>query len=566
VRSARLWKRLLGVEHTVIEQVLYDEDAQAVVACVRPTSSRRRRCPQWDRRCPGYDQGEGRRRWRALDLGVIQAFLEADAPRVCCPIHGVAVAAVPWARLGAGFTRALEDTAAWLAVHTSRSAVGELLRVAWRTVGRVCARVAAEPAARTDRFAGLRRIGWTSWLTRRATAPSPWWSTTTPAGLSGPRPAATRPPWSGSSTPSATLAPAGAPTSAPTPPAGSPTWRRAAARRRSCAWIPSTAPEWATDALDVVRREVWNAARKGGDAVAAKELKGARFALWKNPQDLTRRQRATLARIAEVNRPLYRADLLKEELRLVFCVKGPHAVALLDAWLSWARRCRIPAFVQLARTVAAHRDGIVAALLHGLSNAGRVGQHQAAGPDPDGVRVPLTPGADWADDAQRRRAVPGSSRTRTTGPTDTSVDPDSWSPPVADACGAPVLRNQGPDRPARQSTLVVRAEASLAASAPSTGSGRFKVRKDQANKLGQATQGRDDGTVLVERKSRGHLAYVVNLLHSSPCWGANTKDFGVGLNMLRSMLKANLFGVWVGIGQFLRREAQSICRFNDPRR
>src|SRR5437773_7526527 len=63
------------------------------------------------------------------------------------------------ARHGAGFTRAFEDTAAWLAVHTSRVAVAELLGVAWRTVGRVCARVAADQAARTDRFAGLRRIG-----------------------------------------------------------------------------------------------------------------------------------------------------------------------------------------------------------------------------------------------------------------------------------------------------------------------------------------------------------------------------------------------------------------------
>jgi transposase len=182
VRSARVWKRLLGVEHTVIEQVRYDEDAQAVVACVRPTRGRRRRCPQCNRRCPGYDQGEGRRRWRALDLGVVQAFLEADAPRVACPAHGVAVAAVPWARHGAGFTRAFEDTAAWLAVHTSRSAVGELLRVAWRTVGRVCARVAADQAARTDRFVGLRRIGVDEIATRRATATSPWSSTTTAAG------------------------------------------------------------------------------------------------------------------------------------------------------------------------------------------------------------------------------------------------------------------------------------------------------------------------------------------------------------------------------------------------
>ena len=87
------------------------------------------------------------------------------------------------------------------------------------------------------------------------------------------------------------------------------------------------------------------------------------------PPDLTRRQRGKLARIAEVNRPLYRAYLLKEELRLVFRVKGGHGVALLDAWLSWARRCRIPAFVALAKTIAAHRAQIVAALLHGLSNA-----------------------------------------------------------------------------------------------------------------------------------------------------------------------------------------------------
>ena len=121
--------------------------------------------------------------------------------------------------------------------------------------------------------------------------------------------------------------------------------------------------------MDQVRREVWNTARKGGDTAVARELKGARFALWKNPEDLTRRQRGKLARIAEVNQRLYRAYLLKEELRLVFKVKGPRAVALLDAWLTWARRCRIPAFVALARSVTAYRDTIVASLLDGASNA-----------------------------------------------------------------------------------------------------------------------------------------------------------------------------------------------------
>jgi transposase len=78
---------------------------------------------------------------------------------VRCHQHGVVVAAVPWARHGAGFTRGFEDTAAWLAVHTSQAAVAELLRVAWRTVGRILTRVAEEAGQGVDRLEGLRRIG-----------------------------------------------------------------------------------------------------------------------------------------------------------------------------------------------------------------------------------------------------------------------------------------------------------------------------------------------------------------------------------------------------------------------
>ena len=369
MRSARLWKRLLGVEHTVIEQVLYDPDADAVVAVVRPTRSRRQRCPTCQRRCPGYDQGEGRRRWRALDLGVTRAFLEADAPRVACSQHGVVVAAVPWARHGAGFTHAFEDTTAWLAVHTSRVAVAELLRVTWRTVGRICGRVAAEQATRVDRLAGLRRIGIDEIAHRKGQR----YLTVVVDHATG------RLLWAAPGRDEHTLDgffDALGPQRCQQlelVSADAAGWIAAVvARRCPAARIcldPFHIVAWATDALDEVRREVWNAARRGGDTALARELKGARFALWKNPGDLTARQRGKLARIAEVNRPLYRAYLLKEELRLVFKVKGPRAVALLDAWLSWARRCRIPAFVELAAKIARHRTGIVAALTEGLSNA-----------------------------------------------------------------------------------------------------------------------------------------------------------------------------------------------------
>ena len=55
----------------------------------------------------------------------------------------------------------------------------------------------------------------------------------------------------------------------------------------------------ATDALDEVRREVRNDARKGGQAGLARELKGARFALWMSPERLTERHQQKLARVQE---------------------------------------------------------------------------------------------------------------------------------------------------------------------------------------------------------------------------------------------------------------------------
>jgi transposase len=191
VRSARLWARLLGVEDAVIQRVWFDEQAEAVVVAARPRKQLQGRCGRCGRRCRGFDRGEGRRRWRALDVGLLKAFVEADAPRVRCPEHPVVVAAVPWARHGAGPTRAVDDTTAWLAAHTSKQAVRELLRTAWATVGRIVARVAADAEAACDRFEGCGGSGSTSSATRRATATCwSWWIMTADGwcGRARPRP------------------------------------------------------------------------------------------------------------------------------------------------------------------------------------------------------------------------------------------------------------------------------------------------------------------------------------------------------------------------------------------
>jgi transposase len=101
----------------------------------------------------------------------------------------------------------------------------------------------------------------------------------------------------------------------------------------------------------------------------ARDLKGARYALWKNPEDLSPRQGAKLAWVAKVNRRLYRAYLLKEQFRLIIATKGVRALVMLERWLGWAARCRIPSFVELGRRMRKHLAGIEAALLNDLSNA-----------------------------------------------------------------------------------------------------------------------------------------------------------------------------------------------------
>jgi transposase len=158
VRGGNVFVALLGLGRAVLEVVGISEEGLLVRA--RPRRREVSRCGVCGRRAPGYDRGDGCRRWRALDLGATKAFVEAAAPRVCCREHGVVVARVPWARHGSWFTREFEDQVAWLATHCSKSAVCELMRISWLSVGRIIERVVAEQENRRgEPLAGLQRIG-----------------------------------------------------------------------------------------------------------------------------------------------------------------------------------------------------------------------------------------------------------------------------------------------------------------------------------------------------------------------------------------------------------------------
>jgi len=384
VQNATLWRALLGVEKTVVEEVEFDEDSELLVVHVRPRARARGRgrCGRCQRRSPAYDRGQGRRRWRALDLGTIQVLLEAEAPRVRCREHGPTVAALPWARHAAGHTYAFDEQVAWLATQCSKSAVTQLMRIAWRTVGAIITRVWAEVEALHDPFAGLRRIGIDEISYKRGHK----YLTVVVDHDTG------RLVWAAPGRDRATLAGffdlVGDQRCAQIThvSADGADWIADVVADRCphavrCA-DPFHVVRWATDALDVVRRQAWNNARgrrrtpaqvraKGGGTGDAAALKGSRYALWKNPENLTSRQQAKLAWIAKTDPRLHRAYLLKEGLRLVFQLDPEEAPEALETWIGWARRCRIPAFVELQNRIARHKPSILAAIEHGLSN-GRI--------------------------------------------------------------------------------------------------------------------------------------------------------------------------------------------------
>jgi transposase len=283
------------------------------------------RCGRCQRRSRHYDRGRGRRQWRTLDHGTRLAYLEADAPRVRCREHGVVVAHVPWARHGAGHTHQFDQQVAWLTIEASKVAVTALMRIAWRTVGSIIARVWADLDTASDRLEGLRRIGIDEISYKRGHK----YLTVIVDHDTG------RLVWAGQGRDKAVLRrffdELGSDRAAQIThvSADGAEYIADVVADRCPAAVHCADPfhvvAWANDAIREVRLESWRQARalvkhdppaRAGGARkhqwlpgrdTAKALKGSRFALWKNPENLTENQAAKLAWIAIADPRLYRA-------------------------------------------------------------------------------------------------------------------------------------------------------------------------------------------------------------------------------------------------------------------
>ncbi len=363
MRVTSVLRKLLGLgREVVITGWELQEGTRSRLEVRVRVKVRRGRCGRCQTKAPWYDQGGGQRRWRHVDVGFATCELVGPARRVDCPACGPTVAAVPWARHDSAFTRAFEDLVVHDAIVGNKQAAAERYGISWRAVNHACVRVATEALGRLDLLDGLIAVAIDEVKYKKGQR----YLTVVCDHVTG------RVIWAAKGR---TKAVVGQFFDA--------LGDERAARLHfvSCdgaEWIRTVvatrAPHatvcldtfhvigWATDALDEVRRGEWNALRRSGGAQAAKALKGLRFLLLRNWENLTGAQRSVIRQLDGVNRRLLRAWQLKEELREILQLPLLAARRALDDWLAYASRSQLTPFVKLARTIRAYRASIDATI------------------------------------------------------------------------------------------------------------------------------------------------------------------------------------------------------------
>jgi transposase len=364
VRVQTAFARMLRLPGASIVDVSFG--AEGVIVTVRLRRRRRvcSRCGQTGRGVEIHDRRL--KRWRHLDLGAHRCVIECELRRLRCRDCGVHLEWVPWARPDAHHACDFEDVVAWLAQQMAKTPIAGMLRIGWDTVGRIVERVVKDHlderrldglvAIGVDEVSYRRGQGYLTSVVNHQAGAIVWCALGRNAytlqaffDLLGDRKSSIR---------AVSIDMSGG-------------YEKAIRENLPDAQIcfdPFHVIRLAQRAVDQVRRDEWNAHERS-HTPKGKWIKGTRWSLLKAPAKQTVPQLALLAEVQHANKPMFRAFLLKEELRLLYQLEDPAlARAHLDAWLAWASRSQLDAFVKLARTIRRHRAGILAAIRLGLNN------------------------------------------------------------------------------------------------------------------------------------------------------------------------------------------------------
>ena len=306
------------------------------------------------------------KRWRHLDLASGRCHIECLLRRLYCPGCGDVYEQVPWARAGSPYTRDFEDTVAFLAQQMAKTPITKLMRVGWRSVGKILARVVADRLDR-GRLDGLVMIG----VDEVSYASEHRFLTCVADHQTG------GVVWAAPGRNAATLQAFFDELSAEQKlsitavsidmSAGYEKAITEAVPDAQVCFDPFHVVQLGGKAADQVRRDEYNRHSRSSTG-EGKWIKGARYSLLKDTANQTTKQLLKLAEVVLTNKPMYRAFLLLGELRYIYRLPKHEAADRLKAWLAWASRSKLKPFVKLARTIRQHKPGVLAAIELGISN------------------------------------------------------------------------------------------------------------------------------------------------------------------------------------------------------
>lgn len=320
-------------------------------------------CPQCGASCSGYDTRE--RKWRHLDTCQYSTWLVAQVPRVRCPEHGVHQVAVPWAESNSRLTALFEALVIdWLKIGTI-SEVATQLGLSWSVVSGVQERAVARGLARREQaFPDAIGIDETAFQRRHQ------YVTVISSGdrvlhVADDRKRATLDAWYASQ-PAEALAGLRTVAMDMWRPFIDSTLAHVPGAERKIAFDKFHVAQHLGNAVDQVRRAEHKALQAQGDSVLSK----SRYLWLQHPDNMTDKSWGRLKALKTANLKTARAWAIKTH---AMCLWGYRSRAWARkawiAWYGWAIRSRLAPVKKVARTIKAHLEGILTAVVTGATNA-----------------------------------------------------------------------------------------------------------------------------------------------------------------------------------------------------
>ncbi len=148
MRDRELYGKILGIEAPWVVADVELDVADGQVRVHLKNQAKKLPCPTCGQLCSRYDWRP--RRWRHLDTCQYQTVLVAEVPRVNCDEHGVLQVNVPWGEPGSRFTALFEALIInWLR-ETNVSAVSRQLNLSWDAIDGVMTRAVRRGLARRE--------------------------------------------------------------------------------------------------------------------------------------------------------------------------------------------------------------------------------------------------------------------------------------------------------------------------------------------------------------------------------------------------------------------------------